>query len=473
MYDPINKLRTPGVISGFSEISTDPAGTPSELTPAPNFSAADLLMYMSRLLNTLDPKKLEDFKRTIMTHIQDTNNPHHIKLSDLTDDFVKHLFSDFMPGEPLTAQPTYSLMALTAPINNVTCLRQGNVNIINEAGYIEQVGSDELAIDYGTGFPSLITWESRTNLIPNNSIKHPPELTFLNSEEAVLLPNIKSPDVVVTPLSITTAQVNDVHGMEFTPIGTPGNRYTTAFYYYPHRKGYLFLTYGDAKAVYDITNNAVVALSQNTNIHIHTLANGWLDISFDYPFLLNTTLKITYSDTILETYDGEPEMLIFSITGLRHMQGKGLCPYIKTTNGPASITGSSIVLPSFVKLPSQGTLVFDLDGAMPETDRVLLQIGSLNVITITPTAVICSIGGNLIIQNTSTLKRIVFSYGSNGMLLRTSGNTNTLIATPIQHLSTLSPTINSFPGNLLEFTIYPQEANLMNADFLVKENLNA
>ena len=93
-FYPTQRVKVLGVASGWDQITT---AQPEDSTRIPSndheYTLPDLYLMVKRLLNSLDPDRLEYITRLISEHIHDYNNPHRTSLEKMDTSVLKELYN--------------------------------------------------------------------------------------------------------------------------------------------------------------------------------------------------------------------------------------------------------------------------------------------------------------------------------------------------------------------------------------------
>lgn len=218
---------TSGTIRGFNSINLGQNNTVESITPT-NFSLTELRDRINAIRTTFDPDYLEDLITRVLSHIQNTNNPHQVTLAQTGADILQLVYQEWLtlgntgtindfyavffqllpvttatdiatasptslisvdgaeqllaahnadptahavlideilPGTPPASFPAYAINAMFSVPAGVAAVRSTPITVINQDGSLSTVPANTPAVDYGNGIAEFSVYGPRTNSI--------------------------------------------------------------------------------------------------------------------------------------------------------------------------------------------------------------------------------------------------------------------------------------------------------------------
>lgn len=290
------QLSASGAITGFSSINLGQSNTPEVFAPT-HFTLAEVSESIQAIRNNFDPSFLDALIVQILSHVQNTNNPHQVSLaqtgvnvvqmvyqtwlslgnvgtlqdfyaiffqitplasaSDITSgtsanlvsvlgvtqlitthntDLNAHvdLLTTIMPGTPPTAVPNFAFDAKIGVPAGVSLVCSTGITVLDRNGNLVTIPPNTAGIDYSTGHALIPLYGARTNTIVPSSPLLAPSGWLVNTT----LSTAPSGTLKTGPDGQSCAVLSDtnalvLHGYAAPITYTQGLEYTSSLFLYP------------------------------------------------------------------------------------------------------------------------------------------------------------------------------------------------------------------------------------------------
>jgi hypothetical protein len=431
-------------------------------------------------LQKVNPDILREIERRTLSHIQDVDNPHNIKLATLLDSVVEEILSPMLPGSVPSHNPSFVLDAGMINASTITTSRSTPITIVDSTGYIKRVEPNEIAVDYTDGKPAILVWPRHKNTILNSRPNENADVVAIGGAK-INADILVAPDTSKNYISIQDNLLDEEHGCAF-PIDVVLNEvHTTSFYISTTIKRYITISLASdqtRRATFDTLERKFINISVDITPHATSLLCGWYRLGITYRSTISgyDGLKIcAHSELDSFSYSGL-NTNIFSLFGVMHGDDYGMAPYIETIGSIGVCEETIYTLTLSETLPPQFTLSLDYatDSTWPETNILSLtdvlkfiQIGTENNLVFNGT-IIHTVQMNF---NTNHISNFAFSYSQSEKIMskHSTGTrlTNTL-SEPIS-VTTNNMSLGPFPGRVYGICIYPYPDDHKLLEFLTGE----
>lgn len=500
-------LSPAGSISGFENITVDPAGTPAEALPPAPFSITDLIARWRKLSADLNPARLQNLAEMIETHLYTEGSVHNLTADNIGNVTYQAVLKTLLPGTVPPAPPTMFISAVMSDVeSNVTVARTGTMYVTDVTGKLVAAPADTLVADYGVdGTPMIPIFPERTNYFTTSGAVGAKavvsgvssRLVDLNSTSAQTDGSIKGPDDGTDVLIVTdTADVGVQHGVELKSIGCAGVDTTvnvTSFFVIPINSTKLSLElFDDASlldlssftATIDLTTGAVLSEGGGFDaVYVHRHPSGWWRVGVQYAIVgtTNIGLRVAGFSGATPEYTGDGTTKTIGIACINTTHGAGLAPYILSTGATTTVGGTVLTFDGETAINgNQGIFLFEWlayqntaksTGSIRGTD--LFKIDGVSVIALNDTNVIVTRGAasSTVAYANNEYTATAVSYSLTQLIHKTTGQPKDVVDATITGLSgTFTCTIGSAPGYMQSFTIYPLADLAYDVNYLTGES---
>lgn len=307
-----------------------------------------------------------------------------LKQHDEDDDAHSEMLGKMFPGSEVKFDPTFSIKAYVGlPYRGWMCDRSSKMWVINSSGFLEEVGINQIGIDYSLGRASIPLFGEVSNLIEESeNFRDSYYYSVFNGkmDRLDVYSNIREDDPYVDVFLEEKTIGPTVHGLMYngnSVVSKTGEYYTISVFIRPYGRdnvgiqvssdvlgsiyGFVQFNLKDEKVFYhdDI---------ENLKGELYSLHNGWYRLCMTFR-ASEDGIVIRPSIYSLDIYDGDQthegiDGIGFAIFGLMITETSKIVPYIPSLGeiGKIDRTGLLINISDTEWYNGvQGTWVFDFD----------------------------------------------------------------------------------------------------------------
>lgn len=312
-----------GSLTGFDQVNIPPSG--SHTFPELGWSLEELRAYLLNQDESTFPSKdwLIQIEQAIEQHLTNTNNPHHLMLSDIVSNFVEQIVASITPGSIPKIPPFYSYQAdLELPLNDIFPATFTTTNLYrlassgefkNPTSDLEIVGSDYT--QKRAGIPLFTTLNNIVPVSWNSNVGTPVNTSIgVSANQTDTYNNGELYDV-------RELQELGEFGIVIPMNQTPSTVYTTTFFITPNINGGVVKLFQPSTpnvyALVSLTNGEIIATSPDLVVDSVLFTSGTVKISLNYKShsVVDNGIKILFYDNneIMGERIGILNRLLFSI----------------------------------------------------------------------------------------------------------------------------------------------------------------
>lgn len=463
-----------------------------------NFDQAYFLKYLQTYLTKAGPEGLKRLAKTISTHVDNFQNPHHDTFADLNGDLLKDFLAKILPGVPPSREALFAFKASNEFMFSIlpfTVARASAMNVIDRQGFLRYVDANVPAIDWSNGYPVIPCWGEKTQLIDEMTITENQNFTLKGTSYTYDTRTGIVPQNVTTQVCLVEDTTQNEHGFVYSdPTNLAiGSEYTFSIFVNPARRsGSFTLSTLSGRVAFAISTRTFLTPDSGVIGHINDLPNGWLRIGIQFiatsvadevvfSYIRDEFATLDQYDSASYAYMGTTSKPIAYLYGPQVTTGPGMCPVIQP---PDTLAASVVTIPAFeTALPSStGMLTFSYD-AVPSllTSRTesLMTAGSDFSATISGNTLTTTVGVTtpptaFTADVAQGLQYYGLSYSLNALKFKHTGSTKSTVnisqssATAVDTINAL--TFGSFSGGLHAASLYPIEDTTSMLEFLTQGN---
>lgn len=513
----VDRKAAGGAISGW-DIELDPEGTINEGSRPPVFSATQLINKFRKILNELDPKKLEEISKKVDDHILQSGNVHGMEFSDLGEDVIEQVLGLFIAGTPPSSVP---LLAVDPALLNIVQDTLYNVTtsttpymVTDVNGVLKTMPVGSVVVDYGVdGTPQIPLFGKKSNrFTKSNAQAALASASALTSRIRAYGEGQVSNDIygLLGPDKSAGSVVNvhegngasGQHGLVCHTLASALNTsdiLQTPSIFVNAACRYITLKLIDTNGVlnmeqqfvtFDMYTNTVV--SQGTDIkatYCRPSATSWVRLGLS-AFVEGMSSSVSMAvvghhvaDSL--TQIGGSNVHLFSAFGVSHNFGPGLPPFIPTNNNVVAAIYPDLIIntESGMVNKNEGILFMRWNmaqtyGSAVFTDEAFasepLQVDGEDWISIDVDANTLTYGrsGTVITQDLGDVSgdiNTALSYSLAGMKHKSTGVSVSSFSGDLAPVPSDTPVIRigNLNGYLKEFVVYPKHDSHKACEFLV------
>jgi hypothetical protein len=428
-------------------------------------------------------ERVDEIEELILRHINDTNNPHNVSTTAITQDVTNNILSGFVPGTPPASTPFFAYdAACPIPMDSVYPATYSSTNFYRtvEGGRLVNPATevDKLHIDATNGVAGLPLYSGLSNIVPSN---WPTSAGLMVNTRVTKVTN----DTIDYPFDfyrVDETNATGDFGVSIPASMMASNVYTFTIFLQPLYAGGYF-------AIKQVGNDAAVMLinsdtgdfvlgSTSVQGDVTVYPSGVMKVS--YTFVASTggsnRVQVLHRQTMgseasrigrngqilfmmgLPLVSTSPIGTPLPVNTAAAASATALTPKLNTLGVPATLSRFMVSM----------SLIFRKQlGALPITDTVLFQFGGL-ALTRDATKVYLKLDGVTLFTSTITngLNAFSVSYSPTEILFKDIAANKQKVTGSYAALSTTNVKVGPCAGHLRQFLLYPEQDSSKHLEFL-------